>query len=189
MSPTSYQLLYSAILIVCCGRIIAFLTRSANRELSPSRHTTHRRPTPLWLSADTGGHLAGMAGFEPTDTRVKVWCLTAWRHPNICCYYFEASAKLMCVDTSAFTTTAVQLQLSLIFLQTIFAYSVGEHITPSHSTKPSDARIIISSVFSPFSLWQTMVVTAMPLPKINARLKVVIYTPNFLDCLRGCSRP
>ena len=27
--------------------------------------------------------MAGMAGFEPTDARVKVWCLTAWRHPNI----------------------------------------------------------------------------------------------------------
>ena len=27
--------------------------------------------------------LAGMAGFEPTGARVKVWCLTAWRHPNI----------------------------------------------------------------------------------------------------------
>ena len=27
--------------------------------------------------------LAGMAGFEPTNARVKVWCLTAWRHPNI----------------------------------------------------------------------------------------------------------
>ena len=24
-----------------------------------------------------------MAGFEPTNARVKVWCLTAWRHPNI----------------------------------------------------------------------------------------------------------
>ena len=23
-----------------------------------------------------------MAGFEPTNARVKVWCLTAWRHPN-----------------------------------------------------------------------------------------------------------
>ena len=27
--------------------------------------------------------LAGMAGFEPTNARVKVWCLTAWRHPNV----------------------------------------------------------------------------------------------------------
>ena len=27
--------------------------------------------------------LAGMAGFEPTDARVKVWCLTSWRHPYI----------------------------------------------------------------------------------------------------------
>ena len=26
--------------------------------------------------------MAGMAGFEPTSARVKVWCLTAWRHPN-----------------------------------------------------------------------------------------------------------
>ena len=24
-----------------------------------------------------------MAGFEPTNTGVKVLCLTAWRHPNI----------------------------------------------------------------------------------------------------------
>ena len=24
-----------------------------------------------------------MAGFEPTNARVKVWCLTAWRHPNV----------------------------------------------------------------------------------------------------------
>ena len=26
-----------------------------------------------------------MAGFEPTNARVKVWCLTAWRHPNVYC--------------------------------------------------------------------------------------------------------
>ena len=26
-----------------------------------------------------------MAGFEPTNARVKVWCLTAWRHPNVAC--------------------------------------------------------------------------------------------------------
>ena len=25
--------------------------------------------------------MAGMAGFEPTNTGVKVLCLTAWRHP------------------------------------------------------------------------------------------------------------
>ena len=26
--------------------------------------------------------MAGEDGFEPTNARVKVWCLTAWRHPN-----------------------------------------------------------------------------------------------------------
>ena len=25
--------------------------------------------------------MAGIAGFEPTNTTVKVWCLTAWRYP------------------------------------------------------------------------------------------------------------
>jgi hypothetical protein len=24
-----------------------------------------------------------VGGFEPTNARVKVWCLTAWRHPNL----------------------------------------------------------------------------------------------------------
>ena len=28
--------------------------------------------------------MAGMAGLEPTNARVKVWCLTTWRHPNVC---------------------------------------------------------------------------------------------------------
>ena len=27
--------------------------------------------------------VAGMAGLEPANARVKVWCLTAWRHPNV----------------------------------------------------------------------------------------------------------
>ena len=27
------------------------------------------------------GHVAGVAGFEPTSVRVKVWCLTAWLYP------------------------------------------------------------------------------------------------------------
>ena len=27
--------------------------------------------------------VAGMVGLEPTDARVKVWCLTTWLHPNV----------------------------------------------------------------------------------------------------------
>ena len=27
--------------------------------------------------------LAGLAGFGPANTRVKVWCLTAWRQPSV----------------------------------------------------------------------------------------------------------
>ena len=25
--------------------------------------------------------MAGIAGFEPTNARIKIWCLTAWRYP------------------------------------------------------------------------------------------------------------
>ena len=27
--------------------------------------------------------MAGVAGFEPTDARIKIVCLTTWRHPII----------------------------------------------------------------------------------------------------------
>ena len=26
--------------------------------------------------------MAGVAGFEPTNARIKILCLTTWRHPN-----------------------------------------------------------------------------------------------------------
>lgn len=28
-------------------------------------------------------YLVGLARFELAHARVKVWCLTAWRHPNV----------------------------------------------------------------------------------------------------------
>ena len=37
--------------------------------------------------------LAGLAGFEPADARVKVWCLTAWRQPNVSPPYGEIKGK------------------------------------------------------------------------------------------------
>ncbi len=27
--------------------------------------------------------MAGVAGFEPTNARIKIWCLTTWRYPNV----------------------------------------------------------------------------------------------------------
>ena len=61
---------------------------AANANLLPrnarDREKPHH-PSQIRGVAHTGypSYLAGMAGFEPTNTRVKVWCLTAWRHPNI----------------------------------------------------------------------------------------------------------
>ena len=37
--------------------------------------------------------MAGMAGFEPTRARVKVSCLTAWRHPIILCSAFASHGR------------------------------------------------------------------------------------------------
>ena len=41
-------------------------------------------PMPYHLATPQrrGFYLAGVAGFEPTNDRVKVYCLTAWLHPN-----------------------------------------------------------------------------------------------------------
>ena len=31
--------------------------------------------------------MAGVAGFEPTNARIKILCLTTWRHPiNVCLF-------------------------------------------------------------------------------------------------------
>ena len=37
--------------------------------------------------------MAGLAGFEPANARVKVWCLTAWRQPNVSPPYGEIKGK------------------------------------------------------------------------------------------------
>ena len=61
--------------------------------------------------------LAGVAGFGPTNARVKVWCLTAWLYPifdyppiipqkrtsvKICFYFFEKTfcffQRFSCID-------------------------------------------------------------------------------------------
>ena len=46
-------------------------------------HPKHTNKKPRKRSAYKAFRLAGMAGFEPTNARVKVWCLTAWLHPNM----------------------------------------------------------------------------------------------------------
>ena len=38
--------------------------------------------------------LAGVAGFGPTNARVKVWCLTAWLYPNISLSFFTSAFQL-----------------------------------------------------------------------------------------------
>ena len=51
-------------------------TQSSNKKKASNLH--------LLLAVvqfDISPQLAGVAGFEPADTRVKVQCLTAWRYP------------------------------------------------------------------------------------------------------------
>ena len=78
---------------LCNGRDMVFLCRimQNSRTLAHSGVLVTRRRFELRThclkgscSADwaSGSDMAGMAGFEPTNARVKVWCLTAWRHPN-----------------------------------------------------------------------------------------------------------
>ncbi len=44
--------------------------------------------------------MAGLAGFEPTHARIKTWCLTAWRQPNLyspTSFKVAALAKHVCM--------------------------------------------------------------------------------------------
>ena len=53
-------------------------SKKREKSLEISRFLVFPRSDLNWLVI-----MAGVAGFGPTDARVKVWCLTAWLHPNI----------------------------------------------------------------------------------------------------------
>ena len=79
------QLLYPAELLA-----YIFSCHSEERSDEESAAATHEifrsAQDDTVLSEQCGGSsdVAGLAGFEPTHTRVKVWCLTTWRQPSIC---------------------------------------------------------------------------------------------------------
>ena len=77
--------IYEPLLVPKLIRIL----RSTCTSLSDARGASERfksvgeaQPTEKGMPSAYPFLLAGMAGFEPTSARVKVWCLTAWRHPN-----------------------------------------------------------------------------------------------------------
>ncbi len=85
---------------ICTIGATSFCVRKRTMKLwaSPTNEVARPKVEQMMLCpADTNeksenkvlGFLAGMAGFEPTDARVKVWCLTAWRHPNMNFYLFD----------------------------------------------------------------------------------------------------
>ena len=53
------------------GKVAGNLHRFVHRPIKPTQKAPLRVPFVL----------AGVAGFGPTNARVKVWCLTAWLYP------------------------------------------------------------------------------------------------------------
>ena len=52
------------------------------------------------LTAVLMEYVAGVEGFEPSNTRVKVVCLTAWLYPNIFGASLFLAATLQCSEIS-----------------------------------------------------------------------------------------
>ena len=68
--------------------------------------------------------LAGLAGFEPTNARVKVWCLTAWRQPNILSFSGEKVMGWIMGFEPTTPGTTIQCSNQLSYIHHIF-YSLG----------------------------------------------------------------
>ena len=67
------------ILVIWSRNIMKYSIYSISDTLQPPAVSKFYKLN-IW---DCKVFLAGLAGFEPTNARVKVWCLTAWRQPNI----------------------------------------------------------------------------------------------------------
>ena len=48
--------------------------------------------------------MAGIAGFEPTNATVKVWCLTAWRYPYVWGERWDSNPRQPVPQTGALPT-------------------------------------------------------------------------------------
>ena len=91
--------------------------------------------------------LAGMAGFEPTSARVKVWCLTAWRHPNIelpsvIISHISFAVKLFLLYFPSFLAACQKSPLLLPLLQEIVSFPKSQTLSAlrtSQTTIPEGA--------------------------------------------------
>ena len=73
----------------CVANFLPYIPRE--RGIGRIRcYPSHAKRTPKGVLC-----VAGVAGFGPTNARVKVWCLTAWLYPNI---------RLLEIEHSNYTT-------------------------------------------------------------------------------------
>ena len=87
--------------------------------------------------------LAGVAGFEPTNARVKVSCLTAWRHP-----YDNTKYYILCY--SVCKEYLFCFRIVLIGLLSKLLYNRIElGVSPSGKANGSDPFIVGSNPATP----------------------------------------
>ena len=91
--------------------------------------------------------MAGVAGFEPTNARVKVSCLTAWRHP-----YDNTKYYILCYSVCKEYLFCVGCQfiidlIGLLLVNILYCYSRG--VWPSGKANDSDPLIVGSNPATP----------------------------------------
>ena len=124
-----------------------------------------------------------MAGFEPTNTGIKIRCLTAWRHPN------GLMGREMGIEPTTSRTTiwrSNQLSYSRHFLK-VARLKRFELLTPALEGRCSiqlSYRRILNFVSGLFALMERVMGIGPTQPAWKAGILPLNYTRNFIMLIK-----
>ena len=91
--------------------------------------------------------MAGVAGFEPTSARVKVSCLTAWRHPNIKLFGVNSGIRTHDLQGHNLSTRIIKTTALVKMINVTEVLKVGQQIIGQFYRQPDAAFWVYFVIF------------------------------------------